>query len=507
MLAFQDLRLIDLRRSGLFGAFTLDNFAAVFRLAGVLDGAAHHAAVLGGGHGRRRSASAWSPRWRCAGRSAGAAFVRASMLLPYVAPVVAVTFVWQTMLNPQFGIVNAVGTDVLRLGRPDRVPVAALGAPSPARDRRSRAGGPADRDGLRDLAVLPVRLPVPHRPASRRCPATWRRRRMVDGATRQPAVPLRRVPAAAADDRAAGRAAVHLDVQQVRRHLPAHRRRRRHPGGRACASTTCSPPAATSARRRRAGARAGRRSSWCCSACTSGSSAPGDRVTRTARSAYEHAARVAATTSRKRVFGVLRWVVIVVLVLVDAVARSTTWSCCRCAAGRGRCSAPALLWARSSSTLRPTSTVLTSTGRRRPGLPGVPAQQRDRRRARRWLFTLLVGDPRRVRDQPAGVLRPPAGQRAVPRASTCSRRSCWPCRCSCSSPRRPAGIAGRPGGGLRRADRAGLDLHAAQLLRDRPGEPGGGGGDRRRAPAGRSCGGSACRWRCRRSSRTRCTCS
>jgi multiple sugar transport system permease protein len=35
------------------------------------------------------------------------------MLLPYVAPVVAVTFVWQTMLNPQFGIVNAIGTSLL----------------------------------------------------------------------------------------------------------------------------------------------------------------------------------------------------------------------------------------------------------------------------------------------------------------------------------------------------------------------------------------------------------
>ena len=30
VLAFQDLRLIDLRRRGLFGAFTLDNFVAVF---------------------------------------------------------------------------------------------------------------------------------------------------------------------------------------------------------------------------------------------------------------------------------------------------------------------------------------------------------------------------------------------------------------------------------------------------------------------------------------------
>ena len=65
----------------------------------------------------------------------GRTFVRASMLLPYVAPVVAVTFVWQTMLSPQFGIVNAIGTDGLRLGRPDRVPVAALGGRHRARDR------------------------------------------------------------------------------------------------------------------------------------------------------------------------------------------------------------------------------------------------------------------------------------------------------------------------------------------------------------------------------------
>ncbi len=36
----------------------------------------------------------------------GRGAVRALMLLPYVAPVVAVAFVWQVMLNPQYGIVN-----------------------------------------------------------------------------------------------------------------------------------------------------------------------------------------------------------------------------------------------------------------------------------------------------------------------------------------------------------------------------------------------------------------
>jgi ABC-type sugar transport system permease subunit len=37
---------------------------------------------------------------------------RSFMLLPYVAPVVAVAFVWQIMLNPQFGIVNSLGKSV-----------------------------------------------------------------------------------------------------------------------------------------------------------------------------------------------------------------------------------------------------------------------------------------------------------------------------------------------------------------------------------------------------------
>ncbi|HEX2133416.1 MAG TPA: sugar ABC transporter permease, partial [Actinophytocola sp.] len=39
----------------------------------------------------------------------GRTFVRAAMLIPYVAPVVAVTFVWKVLLNPEFGIVNSWG--------------------------------------------------------------------------------------------------------------------------------------------------------------------------------------------------------------------------------------------------------------------------------------------------------------------------------------------------------------------------------------------------------------
>ena len=40
-------------------------------------------------------------------------FMIAAFLLPYVAPVVAVTFVWRIMLNPEFGIVNHFGQQVL----------------------------------------------------------------------------------------------------------------------------------------------------------------------------------------------------------------------------------------------------------------------------------------------------------------------------------------------------------------------------------------------------------
>ena len=112
VLAFQDLRVIDLRRKGFFGSFTVDNFAAVFTSPGFW--AALRTTLLFSVVGTVGSigvglAAALALRRGFRGRN----LVRASMLLPYVAPVVAVTFVWQTMLNPQFGIVNAVGTSLL----------------------------------------------------------------------------------------------------------------------------------------------------------------------------------------------------------------------------------------------------------------------------------------------------------------------------------------------------------------------------------------------------------
>jgi multiple sugar transport system permease protein len=112
VLAFQDLRVIELRRKGMFGSFTLDNVAAVFTSPGFWT--ALRTTLLFSVVGTIGSigvglAAALALRRDFRGRT----FVRASMLLPYVAPVVAVTFVWQTMLNPQFGVVNAIGTSVL----------------------------------------------------------------------------------------------------------------------------------------------------------------------------------------------------------------------------------------------------------------------------------------------------------------------------------------------------------------------------------------------------------
>jgi multiple sugar transport system permease protein len=112
VLAFQDLRVIELRRKGLFGSFTVDNFVQVMTSSGFWT--ALRTTVLFSVVGTIGSigvglCAALALRRGFRGRT----FVRASMLLPYVAPVVAVTFVWQTMLNPQFGIVNAIGTSVL----------------------------------------------------------------------------------------------------------------------------------------------------------------------------------------------------------------------------------------------------------------------------------------------------------------------------------------------------------------------------------------------------------
>ncbi|MCA1572090.1 MAG: sugar ABC transporter permease, partial [Chloroflexi bacterium] len=110
-IAFRELRLRDLREVGFFGAgFTLDNFIGVFTSRGFLDAllttivysVVGTALAIGLG-----LAAALVVRAPFRGRT----LVRASMLLPYVSPVVAVAFVWSVMLDPNLGIVNGIGEE------------------------------------------------------------------------------------------------------------------------------------------------------------------------------------------------------------------------------------------------------------------------------------------------------------------------------------------------------------------------------------------------------------
>ncbi len=116
-LAFQRVRLLNLRSTGVLGEYSLDNFTQVLTSPGFLDALVTTlvysvfgtACAIGLG-----LVAALALRAPFRGRG----LVRACMLIPYVAPVVAATFVWKTMLNPQFGVVNHYGTTLLGWGDP-----------------------------------------------------------------------------------------------------------------------------------------------------------------------------------------------------------------------------------------------------------------------------------------------------------------------------------------------------------------------------------------------------
>jgi multiple sugar transport system permease protein len=112
-IAFRDLRLRDLRTKGFFGSeFTLDNFTTVLTSRDFIEGLTTTliysvvGTTLAIGLGLAAALLVRAP-------FRGRTFVRGAMLLPYVAPVVAVTFVWSIMLDPNLGIVNAIGKDSL----------------------------------------------------------------------------------------------------------------------------------------------------------------------------------------------------------------------------------------------------------------------------------------------------------------------------------------------------------------------------------------------------------
>jgi multiple sugar transport system permease protein len=113
LLAFQRVRLSGIRRLDVFGGdFTLRNFDLLFSSSQFLDVIKTTLlfSVLGTtgaiGLGLVAALLVRSP-------FRGRGLVRGVMLLPWVAPVVAITFVWEILLSPQLGLINAVGTDVL----------------------------------------------------------------------------------------------------------------------------------------------------------------------------------------------------------------------------------------------------------------------------------------------------------------------------------------------------------------------------------------------------------
>lgn len=109
-LAFQRVRLLNIRSAGISGPYTLANIEQVIKdpglVSSILDTLAYSvfgtllSVVLG-------LAAAMALRKRFRGRS----LVRGVMLLPYVAPVVAAAYVWQVMLNPTLGLINQVGVN------------------------------------------------------------------------------------------------------------------------------------------------------------------------------------------------------------------------------------------------------------------------------------------------------------------------------------------------------------------------------------------------------------
>jgi len=137
-LAFQQVRLLNISTAGVFGSYTFENFRGIFGSEGFWTSLRTTLiySVFGTGFAIGLGlVAALALRQAFRGRT----FVRAAMLLPYVAPVVAATFAWTTMLNPQFGVVNYWGQRLLGWDEP----IAFLSAVST------------------DMSLLGLNIPVP----------------------------------------------------------------------------------------------------------------------------------------------------------------------------------------------------------------------------------------------------------------------------------------------------------------------------------------------------------
>lgn len=111
--AFSDIRLIDIPRlSPSTIEWTLENFVRASQsdaFWGALRTTLAYSALTTIGSIGIGLAVALALRRPFRGRG----WVRALLLVPYVLPVVAAAMIWRTMLNPQYGIVNAVGAEYL----------------------------------------------------------------------------------------------------------------------------------------------------------------------------------------------------------------------------------------------------------------------------------------------------------------------------------------------------------------------------------------------------------
>lgn len=111
-LAFQQVRLLNLRTTGIIGDYSIANFTEVVTSDGFLTALITTleysvfgtAGAIGIG-----LVAALALRRPFRGRG----LIRAALLLPYVAPVVAATFLWKTLLNTQYGLINSWGTGLL----------------------------------------------------------------------------------------------------------------------------------------------------------------------------------------------------------------------------------------------------------------------------------------------------------------------------------------------------------------------------------------------------------
>ena len=111
-LAFQEVRLLNLRSTSIIGDYSVANFTDVLTSDGFLSALVTTLVYSVGGTALAIAiglVAALAMRKPFKGRG----LARAVLLLPYVAPVVAAVFVWSTLLNAQFGLVNHYGQKLL----------------------------------------------------------------------------------------------------------------------------------------------------------------------------------------------------------------------------------------------------------------------------------------------------------------------------------------------------------------------------------------------------------